>query len=131
MRPSEITKTWENEEGEEVSATFPAKNEVCPECEGSGFVLAGGLRGEAFTSEEFCEVFEEPEDRAEYFRDGGKYDATCDVCHGRNVVPAVDVEHLSEEQKVVLTEYVKWQAEQDKFDREYAAECAAERRMGC
>lgn len=129
-RNGTIEKKWENEETEEVSAIFPAKNEVCPECEGSGYVLAGGLRGAAYTAEEFCEAFE-PEEREEYFRPGGTYDTTCDVCHGTNVIPVVDEQSLTAEQKKLFDEYVIWQTEWDRQEREYADECAAERRAGC
>lgn len=130
MRHDEITKTWENEEGEEMTVSFPAKNEVCPECEGSGFVLAGGLRGEAYTAEKFCEAFE-PEEREEYFRPGGMFDTQCDVCHGQNVIPVIDEEHLTEEQKKLAAEYNHWQNENDKYESESRAERDAERRAGC
>lgn len=130
MRHGEITKTWENDEGEEITTTFPSKNEVCPECEGTGFVLAGGLRGAAFSAEEFCEAFE-PEEREEYFRRGGIYDTTCDVCRGKNVIPVIDEEHLTEEQKKLFAEYTEWQNENDRYESESRAERDAERRAGC
>jgi hypothetical protein len=130
MRHGTIEKKWENEECEEITAIFPAKNEVCPECEGTGYVLAGGLRGADYTAEEFFEAFE-PDEREEYFRPGGAYDTTCDVCHGTNVVSVVDEQSLTAEQKKLFDEYIIWQTEWDRQEREYAAECAAERRAGC
>lgn len=96
--------------GTEVSITLPAKYVVCDECDGTGFVLAGGLRGMDFTESEFYECFEEPEDREEYFRPGGKYDTVCDVCHGQHVVKVVaDEENLNEEQKKHLEDFAFWE----------------------
>ncbi len=126
-----IELTWENDEGEEVTHSFPAKMEVCPECEGHGFTLREGLRGESYTASEFYEAFEEPEDREEYFRYGGKYDQVCDCCKGKNVVPVVNEERLSEEQKKLYAEYEKWEEDNARYDAESRAERDAERRMGC
>lgn len=83
--------TYENEAGEEVTVTFPTYKEVCHECDGHGTHLCEGMKGAAYTAEEFAESFDD-EDRQEYFRHGGKYDVTCTVCHGKNVVDEIDEE---------------------------------------
>jgi hypothetical protein len=129
-----ITVKWENGEGEEVELTFPAKMEVCNECGGEGYVLRGGLRGEAFTQSEFYEAFEDPEDREEYFKPGGRYDEVCDTCHGNNVVPVVDEEQVSRSSKHMqrlYEEYCQWSERRAELEADFAAEREAERRMGC
>jgi hypothetical protein len=126
-----IELKWENDEGDEVTHSFPAIMGVCPECEGHGFTLREGLRGEAYTSEEFYEAFEEPEDREEYFRYGGKYDQQCPLCHGNNVIPVVNEGHLSAEQKKLYAEYEKCEEDNARYEAESRAERDAERRMGC
>ncbi len=96
---------FENDEGEEITLTLPSKKEVCSECDGSGYVLRGGLRGAAFSREEFEEEFSDEEDREAYFTRGGKYDETCDHCHGKNVVDVVDEEHIPADKKA---DYEAW-----------------------
>jgi len=118
--------------GEEVTVTLPAKNEVCSECDGTGYVLAGGLRGESFTMSEFYECFDEPEDREEYFRPGGKYDEQCNVCQGNNVVKVVDEDSLNEEQKKQYEDYCFFLEECSPTDWRDDPDARAERRaMGC
>lgn len=123
---STITVTFQDEDGEEHSETFPCRMEVCDECHGEGYVLTEGMRGYAYSAEEFCEAFE-PEEQEEYFRPGGRYDVTCPTCKGKNVVPVVDEEKLSTEQKKAYALYLESQ------DREaaYRAEERATRRAEC
>jgi hypothetical protein len=125
-----INLKYENDEGEEVTLTLPAKMEVCDDCGGHGYTLRGGMRGAAYTMEEFNESFDE-EDREEYFRHGGKYDEQCQTCHGKNVVPAVDEDQLSPEQKKQYEEYEEHANRMAQLDADARAEEAAERRMGC
>ena len=116
---STITLTYENDENEEVVLVFPAVMEVCPECEGEGHVLCDGMRGHAYSAEEFYESFDEDE-RVEYFTRGGMYDQQCPLCHGKNVIPVVDEEHLTEHQKLeyeVWCEYDERRAMYDAQDR--------------
>lgn len=120
--------------GTKVVIRLPAKMEVCSECDGTGYVLDGGLRGEAFTMSEFHECFEEPEDREEYFRPGGRYDTQCDVCKGKNVVKVVDEAAFNEEQKKQYEAFCAW--EEEYGDSEPGnwrddPEAQAERRFGC
>lgn len=110
----QITVTLYNDDGEEQQVTFPAKNEVCLECEGEGYVLREGMRG-AYTAEEFNEAFSDEEDREAYFTRGGKYDEICPCCKGRNVVLVPNVEHMTAEQKAQFT---AWEAQQERLARE-------------
>ena len=123
--------TYEDDDGNEITISLPVKMEVCPECSGTGFVLAGGLRGASFTSEEFYECFDDPESREAYFTRGSYLDEQCDVCHGKNVVPVIDEDNIPAKDRAAYEAYEKHAEEQAQFEAEYAAECAAERRMGC
>src|SRR5580692_10410802 len=105
-----ITVKYYNDEGEEIETTFPSIMEVCHECQGEGFTLIDGMRGHAYSAEEFCEEFDE-EERVEYFRPGGRYDQVCDCCHGKNVVPIVDEERLNEAQKAEYQLYCQYEEE--------------------
>ena len=84
-----ITFTRENSRGIERAYELPSRFEVCDTCHGTGFELCEGMRGHAYSAEEFTESFDD-EERAEYFRPGGCYDVTCSACHGRNVIAVVD-----------------------------------------
>lgn len=86
-----ITVTVYGDNGEEHEHELPAKNEVCSRCEGYGTHLNPSIGSHAYTAEEFYESFDE-EGRDEYFRRGGIYDVTCEVCKGKNVVLLVDEE---------------------------------------
>jgi hypothetical protein len=125
-----IDCTYENEEGEEVVFTLPAKMEVCGECGGHGYVLREGMRGHAYSMEEFLEAFDE-EDQEEYFRRGGKYDQVCPCYHGKNVVPVVNESALTPDQKLQYQEYQEHQSEMDRIDSEMRAYERMERLMGC
>lgn len=123
-RQGEIELTWENEEGEEVTHTFPSTNEVCNDCGGYGTHLTPGMRDHAYSQEEFAESFDD-EEREEYFSRGGRYDVQCETCHGSKVVEVVDESRLSEEQKVLFAE---WE-EREERHAQWDAEDRATRRM--
>jgi len=113
--------------GDKIELSLPGKFEVCPGCEGHGTRLCEGMRGEAYTTEEFYESFDD-EQAEEYFKRGGRYDVTCEECQGARVIAVVDEEACrTPEQKRVLGLYY---AKLDD-DYQYERECAAERRMGC
>lgn len=82
-----------NEETHEV----PGKYCVCPECEGTGYTLCDGMKGHAYTQEEFDEAFDE-EAKEQYFTRGGIYDQPCKTCKGKNVVMVPNVAACNEEQ---------------------------------
>jgi RecJ-like exonuclease len=116
---------------EEIEHELPSKNEVCSECSGEGYVLCEGMRGHAYSAEEFNEAFYDDEDKAEYFRRGGKYDVTCHVCKGKNVVPVVDENQLTKEQKEIYKVYLEQEESRQEDEANYRAECRMERVMGC
>ena len=94
-----IELTWYDENGDEVKHSFPATNEVCDRCEGFGTHLHPDIGSHGYSVEEFNEAFFEDEDREAYFSRGGKYDVSCEECHGKNVVAVVDEDRLTEDQK--------------------------------
>src|SRR3954471_21354083 len=118
-----ISFTYEDDDGEEIEASLPAKMEVCYRCSGHGSHLHPAIGEHAYSVEEFYESFSEPEDREEYFRHGGIYDVACEVCHGQNVIPVVDGEAChSDEQKKLLVIYGKKLEDDYQYERERRAE---------
>lgn len=115
-----LTVSIMNDDGEEYEVSFPSKMEVCDECGGHGTVLIEGLRGHAFSQEEFEECFDDDEDRAAYFERGGKYDQVCPHCKGKNVVEVVDEEEVKKDPSL-LEEFELWTEAEEmkaKWDRE-------------
>lgn len=113
---------YENiEDVPESHVELPIKFVVCGTCQGRGLhvnpsVDCGGLTGEDFERD--------PDFREEYFN--GAYDVQCYECHGNRVVPQVNEEKCSNEQKAYLKRLNQLQREHDAYERE----CAMERRMG-
>lgn len=109
----------------EEKVSFPAKWEVCYDCDGRGSTYLGWTSSDqpAFTSEDFDR--EGPDFQEDYMK--GRYDKTCPTCKGRTtVLVVVDREFIP---VTLLDDYNKWQ-EQLREEAEYQAVCAAERRMG-
>lgn len=84
----------------EKELKLPARLEVCDLCEGSGSVVdpnidAGGLSRDDFD--------EDPGFEEDYH--SGRFNITCPQCRGKNVVPVIDYERLSVEQKKEFDEY--------------------------
>jgi hypothetical protein len=121
MNNQTITLTWFDDAEDEITHSFPSIKEVCGRCEGHGTHLTPSIGEHAYSSEEFYESFCEPEDRAEYFKRGGIYDVTCDLCHGANVVAVVDEAHLSEADKEKFLSYEKCERLQAQYDADDAA----------
>ena len=117
-RQGEIELTWSDEDGEEVTHSFPCKNEVCPRCEGYGTHLTPSIGNHAYSHEEFYESFPDDEDREEYFKRGGIYDVQCEECKGNKVIEVVDESRLSEEQKKLYAEYEEHEEEMARMDEE-------------
>lgn len=113
-----ITIVLSDEEEHEL----PSTKEVCPDCEGEGFVLNESMRHHAYTSEEFEEEFDE-EGRAQYFRRGGIYDVQCPTCQGKNVVDVVD-EEACQGRAELRALLARWRQQ----ERERAQDRAEERR---
>jgi hypothetical protein len=117
-----FTFTKEEEDGEEVSYTLPARYEVCPTCEGRGnhvdpSIDAGGISSDS----DFWDDDEDEEGNSRYR--SGFYNVTCYTCGGRTTVPAID---RASADKAALALWDEIQEE----DAEYEAMCRAERRMG-
>lgn len=98
-----------DDDGGEVEYSLPAKNEVCSRCEGHGTHLNPSIGEHAYSAEEFAESFDE-EEQEEYFRHGGMYDVSCEVCKGNRVVPIVNEDALNTEQKKI---YDRWQEQEE------------------
>lgn len=108
---------WVDEHG-----PFPSKVVVCPTCEGSGKVLADGMRGHAYTWDEMEDLGEDFID--DYF--AGRYDVPCDECHGLRVTAEPITEGLSERDQARLEAHY----EELQHEWEMRREMEAERRMG-
>jgi|15BtaG_2_1085339.scaffolds.fasta_scaffold03644_13 hypothetical protein len=107
----------EDENG--VEHELPVRFEVCGTCQGRGSHVNPSIDSHGLTSEDFAE---DPGFYEDYM--SGRYDQTCNECHGLRVVEVVDRDMCD---AGLLAAY---DAEM-KADAEFAAECAAERRMGC
>lgn len=128
-----IEFVYEDDDGNEVEASLPARYEVCHRCEGHGTHLHPAIGEHAYTPEEFNESFFEDEDKEEYFKHGGKYDVACEECHGNRVVLEVDEEACKKACKrdPKLKELLIKYYEKGREDAEYKRLCAAERKFGC
>ncbi len=113
--------TIEDEEGESSSHELPAKFEVCGTCEGRGRHVNPSIDSEGISAEQFAE---DPDFEESYF--AGHYDQTCVECDGLRVVPTIDLDHCSAEEKAIAAEH----ADQESAAYDYETERAAERRMG-
>lgn len=111
---------------DEREFSLPAVWEICPTCQGTGSTYLGFSSSDqpVFTSEDFCR--EGPDFYEDYMR--GRYDAQCPECKGNGKVKEVDENSIKDaDSKRVLTLL----REKQDSDAKYAAEVAAERRMGC
>jgi len=119
-----IKFTIEDENGDETQLLMPATWDVCPQCEGEGRIPDPALSpsGEGFyTATEFHEAYDTPEEREAYF--SGRYDRACPSCNGRTTIPVPDYDSADPD----IAEQFR---EMRKREAYYAAERAAERRMG-
>ena len=121
------TVTLNKDDSDELIVEVAGKYDVCPCCEGTGKVLAEGLRGVAFTEDDFSEAG--PDFREEYF--SGRYDVQCSECHGLRVVIVPDEQFMSEIEKAQLQQWHEDRAESARIDAMFDAEMEAERRAGC
>ena len=112
-----IEYTWIDDEGEEITHSFPAVNEVCDRCEGFGTHLNPSIGNHAYSREEFEESFDE-EEQEEYFRHGGRYDVQCEVCNGNKVILVVDELHLFNEDIELYKQYKESQEQLARWDAE-------------
>jgi hypothetical protein len=107
-----------SDDEDEVLVEFPLKYEACPTCQGRGKHTNPSIDSHGLSAEDFAE---DPDFLQDYF--SGVYDVACYECGGRTTVAVVDEARANPEQLAL------WHA-QEQWDREYEAECAAERRFG-
>lgn len=124
-----IEFVYEDDGGNEIEASLPAKHEVCGRCEGYGTHLTPSIGEHAYSMEEFHEAFSDDEDREAYFQRGGKYDVVCEDCNGKRVVLVVDEKAC--ERNPELKELVEIYYKYVRAETEYEWVCAAERKFGC
>jgi hypothetical protein len=103
--------------GNNETITLPGVFEVCWRCHGHGVhdCWEGGMTGD-----------EMAEQGPEFFEDymSGVYDTRCSECNGKRVIEEVDRERADPDLLAIYDE-------NERAAMEYAAEVAAERRMGC
>ncbi len=114
-----MTITVHDDNGEPVKHELPARNEVCPRCQGTG-VHDPKEFSSGFTREDFDE---DPDFAEAYMK--GHYDVQCEECKGRNVIPVVCEDSLTPAQRVIFD---AWEKEQHEAARDRAAD-AYTRRM--
>ncbi len=114
-----FTFTLENDEGEEVEHSLPAKWAVCGRCHGDGTHVNPNIDGNGITASEMEELCDRDPDFPEDYM-SGMYDVPCEECHGNHVVKEVDEEHLSEEQKALYQQWCKAQQAAHEYDYEDA-----------
>ncbi len=110
----------ENDDGEEIEYSVPAKYEVCGTCQGKGTHVNPAIDGHGISSEEWDNEWSEDEQEA-YMK--GCYDVTCHECKGTRVVLVVDEEKANAED-------LKRFLDKLEAEHEYERECRHERDMG-
>lgn len=113
-----MTTILYNEDGSETQ--LPTRWVICAACNGHGkssAYLGAITQGDR----EPGGTWEDPDDFARYM--AGRYDRKCEPCNGSGKVEVVDSAKLDK------TTCKAWR-DQCRYDREYEAEVAAERRMG-
>ena len=112
----------EDEDGEEFFELLPVKFEVCGTCAGRGSHVNPSIDCNGLTSDDF---YDDPDFEEDYF--SGRHDVTCYECGGKRVSPVVDEGRLSDNNRKVLQDL----EERARWEAEYEAEVAMERRYGC
>jgi hypothetical protein len=95
-------------EEKEKTLTLPARMEVCDLCQGTGTVVNPSIDASGLTSDDF---YKDPDFEEEYF--SGYYDIPCPQCRGNRVIPVVERETLSSEQRKDYDEYLEYKREMD------------------
>jgi len=103
----------EDDDGNEVQVEIPEQEwMICDECRGEGMSLCDGMRGHAYSMEEFHEEFDE-EERHGYFT--GRYDTRCDSCNGTGKVKGINWEKLEARDPELVKEINEYY-EQEAYD---------------
>lgn len=100
--------------------------EICGCCQGSGGVDHPAFSN-GITSSEWADML--PDEQDCYMR--GDYDVKCEPCNGSGKVKVPDVSIMSFAEKRVMARHRQMQRLDAELERQFAAEVAAERRMGC
>ena len=106
--------TFEDEDGEEH--VCPTKWAICDSCRGEG--KSSAYLG-AFTSSEWAD--EDQDFQEDYM--AGRYDRTCEECHGSGKVKVAAPEELDEDERKLWEEHAREMAAMRAME-------ASERRMG-
>jgi len=97
---------------------LPARYVVCDVCDGKGTHVNPSIDSHGLSAEDFAE---DPDFAEDYF--AGRYDVPCHECSGQRVMPVMDEARTDAATQQRVNEWLD-----DIYA--YAAECAAERRMG-
>lgn len=119
-RSMKLVVEVEAEDGGTEEREFPAKYEVCSTCDGKGSHVNPSIDSHGIGAEEWDRDWDD-ESREGYF--SGAYDVRCAECDGARVVPVLDEERATPEQKQIV---------EARINDHYSAqrERDAERRMG-
>ena len=98
--------TGEWTEEKEINLKLPAKLELCDLCDGKGKVVNPSIDAGGLSQDDF---HDDPDFEEDYF--SGVHDISCPQCSGKRVVPVVNYDALSAEQKKEFDEYQREQAE--------------------
>jgi len=112
----------DDEDGNEILEPMPVRFEECGLCNGTGSHVNPSIDSGGLTSDDF---YDDPDFAEEY--SSGRYDVTCYECGGEKVTAELDESQLNDRQKEVLHEI----QENARYEAEYEAMVAAERRFGC
>ncbi|MGF6996888.1 hypothetical protein [Paraburkholderia sp. GAS32] len=102
------------------------KWEICSCCRGSGVVDHPAFSN-GITSSEWADM--SLDEQGNYMR--GDYDVQCDPCKGSGKVKVADVSLMTFGEKRVMARHRQVLRVESELSRQFAAEVAAERRMGC
>lgn len=102
------------------------KWEICGCCRGSGGVDHPAFSN-GITSSEWADM--SSDEQNSYMR--GDYDVLCDPCKGSGKVKVPDVSLMTFAERRVMARHRQVLRVAAELERQFAAEAAAERRMGC
>ena len=100
----------------EMTVSFPMHNEVCDLCRGNGAHTNASIDASGITDEDWDR---DPGFYEDYTR--GAFQQTCNQCNGKNVVPTIDRQNLSDMQLKLLA-YAD-ESDQDDYN-DYRTRCA-------
>lgn len=110
-RSNTIAISWtkyddEHDTEEEEMLKLPAKLELCDLCNGKGKVVNPSIDAGGLSQDDF---YDDPGFEEDYF--SGVHDISCPQCRGKRVVPVVNYDGLSREEKEEFDKYQREQAE--------------------